>query len=168
VDLAEHRIVDRVDLGVHPSSLDLSPDGAQLAVGAATGEIGLADARTGEWLRAPTEAHASWVQRVAYSSDGTTVASAGNDGRIALWDRGTGDLLATVTPGPPNVWAAAEYLPDNHNLVVANRDGTVYTWDTKLEPWIAFACGVAGRNLTEAEWRDAFPDRGYHPTCPLD
>ena len=36
------------------------------------------------------------------------------------------------------------------------RDGAVYTWDTLPESWVAAACAIAGRNLTEEEWRDAF------------
>jgi hypothetical protein len=32
--------------------------------------------------------------------------------------------------------------------------------------WERFACQVAGRNLTRAEWRDLLPDRPYKLVCP--
>jgi WD40 repeat protein len=103
---------------------------------------------------------------VEYAPDGSIVVSAGNDGQVKVWDGRTGEPLATVTPGSPNVWATVELLPDAHTIVVATPDGAVYTWDTRVEHWIEFACRVAGRNLTDAEWRDTFGDRPYRETCP--
>jgi hypothetical protein len=35
-----------------------------------------------------------------------------------------------------------------------------------LNTWEQFACRVAGRNLTRAEWHDVLPNRAYRPTCP--
>ena len=32
--------------------------------------------------------------------------------------------------------------------------------------WVSFACMVAGRDLTKAEWRDLLPDRPYQHVCP--
>ena len=106
------------------------------------------------------------MQTVAYAPDGSTFISSGNDGQVQVWDGRTGEPLATVAPGSRNVWAAGEFLPDGHTIIVATRDGAVYTWDTRVEQWIEFACRVAGRNLTDAEWRDAFGDRPYRQTCP--
>ena len=39
--------------------------------------------------------------------------------------------------------------------------------DTRPEHWMEVACTIAGRNLTESEWSDAFDDRPYDETCPL-
>jgi WD40 repeat protein len=165
IDLVDRAVVE-TDLGVDPAWVDISPDGTRLAVGAATGEVGVADIRTGEWVRPPAGSHEGWVQRVTYAPDGSILVSTGNDGQIKLWDGRTGEPLATIAPGSRNVWAAGEFLPDGHTVIVATRDGAVYTWDTRVEQWIEFACRVAGRNLTDAEWRDAFGDRPYRETCP--
>jgi WD40 repeat protein/DNA-binding SARP family transcriptional activator len=165
IDLDDHTVV-KTQLGVDPSWLDLSPDGTRLAVGATTGEVGVADSRTGEWVRPPAGSHDSWVQRVIYAPDASILVSAGNDGQIKVWDGRTGESLATLAPGSSNVWADVEFLPDGHTIIIATRDGAVYTWDTRVEQWIKFACRVAGRNLTDAEWRDAFGDRPYRQTCP--
>jgi WD40 repeat protein len=164
IDLIDGAVVE-TELGVDPAWVDLSPDGTRLAVGAATGEVGVADVRTGEWVRPPAGSHDGWVQRVTYAPDGSILVSSGNDGQVKVWDGRTGEPLATIAPGSRNVWAAVEFLPDGHTVIVATRDGAVYTWDTRVESWVEFACRVAGRNLTDAEWRDAFRDRPYRQTC---
>jgi WD40 repeat protein len=165
VDLDDHAVV-KTPLGVDPAWVDLSPDGTRLAVGAATGEVGVADSRTGEWVRPPAGSHDGWVQRIIYAPDGSIVVSAGHDGQVKVWDGRTGEPLATIAPGSHDVWADVEFLPDGHTVIVATRDGAVYTWDTRVDQWIEFACRVTGRNLTDAEWRDAFRDRRpYRQTC---
>jgi WD40 repeat protein/DNA-binding SARP family transcriptional activator len=165
IDLLDGTVAE-TELGVDPAWVDVSPDGTRFAVGAATGEVGVADIRTGEWVRPPAGSHDGWVQRVTYAPDGSVFISAGNDGQVKVWDGRTGEPLATIAPGTSNVWAAGEFLPDGHTIIVATRDGAVYTWDTRVESWIEFACRVAGRNLTDAEWRDTFADRPHRTTCP--
>ena len=87
------------------------------------------------------------------------------NGIASLWDGRTGQLLASITadtsePVRPTI------LDDGHTAMLTARDGAVYTWDTLPESWVAAACAIAGRNLTEEEWRDAFGDRAYRPSCP--
>lgn len=63
--------------------------------------------------------------------------------------------------------ASVGFNPDGDAVSVATWDGEVYELDTRLERWIAFACDLAGRNLTQAEWRDTFGARPYRETCDL-
>ena len=76
------------------------------------------------------------------------------------------DLSAglTVSSGP----LTATFLPDGHTLIVATTDYEVFTFDTRLETWIDRACAIAGRDLTTTEWEQAFGDRPYHETCPVE
>jgi WD40 repeat protein/DNA-binding SARP family transcriptional activator len=166
IDLDEGSVVRHDDLGVDPAWLDVSPDGSRLAVGATTGEVGVIDLRSAEWVRPPTDAHEGWVQRVAYAPDGATFASSGSDGQVTLWDGRTGERLAALAPGDPNVWTAVDFQSDGHTLIAAGRDGAVHTLDTRLESWVDRACDVAGRNFTQDEWAEAIGDRPYHETCP--
>jgi WD40 repeat protein len=166
VDLAAGRVLRRVDLDVDPTWLDVSPDGARLAVGTTSGRVGLADAESGEWIQPPSDGHDGWVRRVSFAADGSIFASSGADGQVRLWDGRTGAPVAGITPDGAGVWTEVEFLPDGATVIIADRDGAVYEWDTRLEQWIERACTVAGRNLTEAEWRDAFGDRPYRETCP--
>jgi WD40 repeat protein/DNA-binding SARP family transcriptional activator len=165
IDLVEGTVERRADLGIVPAWLDVSPDGKRLAVGATTGQVGVIDLGSGEWVRPPIDAHDGWVQRVAYAPAGATFASSGDDGQLVLWDGTTGDQLATLVPVHPNVSAAVEFQADGHTLLIASHDGALYTFDTRLESWIDRACTVVPRNLTEHEWTEAIGDRPYHETC---
>jgi WD40 repeat protein len=166
VDLDAGRVLRRVDLGVDPTWLDVSPDGARLAVGTGAGKIGLADLESGEWIQRPSEGHDGWVRRVSFAADGSIFASSGADGQVMLWDGRTGAPVAGIVPDRPGVWTEVEFLPDDATVIIADRDGAAYEWDALPEQWIERACALAGRNLSEAEWRDAFGDRPYRETCP--
>ena len=39
-------------------------------------------------------------------------------------------------------------------------------WPMDPRKWKRFACQVAGRDLTPAEWSDVLPDREYRRVCP--
>jgi hypothetical protein len=39
-------------------------------------------------------------------------------------------------------------------------------WRLDLEELIRLICNRTGRNLTEEEWREYFPDDDYRETCP--
>jgi hypothetical protein len=40
-----------------------------------------------------------------------------------------------------------------------------FEWPTDVKSWERFACRVAGRDLTPAEWHDLLPNRAYRPVC---
>lgn len=159
--------VNKFDLTITPSSAALSPDGERLVVGASTGDIGLIDLDSGEWLRPPIEGlTTARIYRISFTPDGSTFASSDWDGRVRLWDGQSGELLATFLAVTEGGGTVAEFLDDGHTVVITNVDGSVYTWDTRIDRWIEFACGVAGRNLTEDEWHETFGERPHRDTCP--
>ena len=41
-----------------------------------------------------------------------------------------------------------------------------YRFDVRFDQWTAFACAVAGRNLTNQEWQADFGTQPYRETCP--
>jgi WD40 repeat protein/DNA-binding SARP family transcriptional activator len=166
VDLAEGRILRRWDLGLGVARAELSPDGRRVAFAAGTGKVGLLELDTGAWIQPPIAAHAGQAITVTWAPDGTFFASAGEDGRVRLWDGPTGAPLARVLLGNPRTYTTAMFLPDGHTLMIATADNGVFTWDTRLETWVERACAIAGRNLTPDEWRGAFGDRPYRPSCP--
>jgi hypothetical protein len=53
----------------------------------------------------------------------------------------------------------------NGDLVIDNLADTA-VWPTGLDAWERFACQVAGRDLTRAEWADLLPNRPYQHVCP--
>ena len=53
----------------------------------------------------------------------------------------------------------------NGDLLI-NYLGTPTDWPTNLGAWARYACQVAGRDITPAEWADVLPDRPYQHVCP--
>jgi WD40 repeat protein/DNA-binding SARP family transcriptional activator len=164
VDTIDGTVLHERRIELDPISADFSPDGTRAAVGTETGEVGVLDVSTAEWVRAPIVAHRDTAITVRYSPDGNSVVSGGLDGRVALWDGNTGALLGSVV-ATPNVATAAGFAPDGHTVVMASTDGTLARWDTQLEHWISAACAIAGRSLPAAEWAAILPDRPYINTC---
>jgi WD40 repeat protein/DNA-binding SARP family transcriptional activator len=170
VDLIDGRVLhegslETERLQAEPLHADFSPDGQRVAI-SFFDRVGVLDVETGDWVRAPVDGHEAAVRSVAYAPDGSILASGSRDGRVGLWDGRTGALLGTILPGGPQTETMVEFLPDGHTVLISSANGALYTWDTRLQPWVDHACAVAGRNLTQDEWRDAFGDRSYRRTCP--
>ncbi|MBF4768677.1 hypothetical protein ISU10_12975 [Nocardioides agariphilus] len=48
----------------------------------------------------------------------------------------------------------------------SSTSGQMFRWDTDPGAWLAYACRVAGRNLDQEEWSNAFTSEPYRETCP--
>jgi len=74
-----------------------------------------------------------------------------------LADAGAGDVqIAPVTDG------RLALFPGWRNIG-QTREGIVYPLDPA--DWLAHACSIVRRDLTEAEWNAHLPGRPYRPTC---
>jgi WD40 repeat protein len=166
VDVIDRETAARVELGFDAELAAFSPDGERLAITGRGGQLALVDIAKGTVVRRPPIGHDGNIVSVSFARDGATIATGGQDGRVSLWDGHTGALLSSATVGRPDAAAYAGFRPDGHTVSVANWDGEVYELDTRIERWIEFACEVAGRDLTQAEWRETFRDRPYRATCP--
>jgi hypothetical protein len=51
---------------------------------------------------------------------------------------------------------------------VINLLANAIEWPMDVHTWERFACGVAGRNLTRAEWHDLLPNRPDQAACPAE
>jgi WD40 repeat protein len=165
VDLVAGRIVTRRTLNHGANLGTFSPDGRFFADPSLDGRVLLLDGTTAATMSDGT-AHSAEALYAAYSPDGTTFVSSGLDGRVYLSDGTTGAVLASVQPAGPDVGVSAVYGPGGDTVVIVSDDGDVYEWDLGVEKWIDAACAMAGRNLDEREWSEAFPDRAYRRTCP--
>ena len=166
VDVDNGRVLSEGDV-VEPMSGAFSPDGRRFALAGSSGDVRLLDVETGEWAGPPRVGHDGPILSVDYAPDGATFATGGLDNEIVIWDARTGAPLTTAHPGrPADGEMYPTFLADGHTVQIASSGGAVYTMDTRPDQWIEFACAIAGRNLTEDEWRDAFDDRPYRETCP--
>ena len=140
----------------------VSPDGTWLAAPHPRGGARLLDTDTFEWVgeESPIEVG----ENVSYSPDGSQFASVVADW-IRIWDGRTGAYRAGVPLPGTTSGATVSFLPDGTGLLVSTLDGRTWTVDTRLTTWVERACRIAGRNLTENEWAQFFPDRPYQVTC---
>jgi WD40 repeat protein/DNA-binding SARP family transcriptional activator len=152
-----------------------SPDGSLLAAAHPDGSVRLLDPDTFEWVGEPSRT--PWDYNVVYAPDGSQFASV-QGGRIRLWDGRTGTYLASIplpdlpptglySTAHPAPGASIAYLSDSTGLLlVTSADGRTWTVDTRTRSWARRACDIAGRNLTQAEWKQFFPKRRYDVACP--
>ncbi|MFG1628696.1 BTAD domain-containing putative transcriptional regulator [Kribbella sp. NPDC049227] len=165
VDLAAGEVVRRGTVPMrYPSIVTFAPDGTRVAVGTEKGQVQIVDPRTGRAVAAPQVANQGWVNGIAFSPDSSLLVTAGWDGVVSLFDGKTAALLGSIAT-PNQQLVTADFLPDGYTVAIASYDDGVYHWDTRLEHAIETACRMAGRDLTEQEWRENFGDRPYRKTC---
>lgn len=123
-----------------------SPDGNMLIIGTGlqsrSGEVVLADARTGDLQKRLAGNHANIVQRVAISPDGKTLASASLDTTVVLWELQTGQPKQTLKGGFP---LSVTFSPDGKILAGGDSAG-VMLWDAETgasKPSIGASWSVA-------------------------
>ena len=166
VDLLEGTVLGRRELSLEGTAVAVSPDGGRIAVGGSGGEVGLIDMDSLEWTATPRVVHRQHVSSITFAADGRTFVSSAFDGGVVIWDGDSGVLVAGVPIGQDQSPAMVGFLPDNVGALVATRNGAVYRLDVRFDRWTAFACAVAGRNLTIEEWQTTFGDEPYRVTCP--
>jgi WD40 repeat protein len=166
IDVSTGEIHPEGDVDIYPYTSVASPDGSTVAAAGKSGEIVTIDVSTGDQQRSTSlVAAVSWLN---YSDDGELLVSGAQDGGVSLWDATTLDLLGTVYPphqGDP-VSAGAQFIGDTHDVAIASYDGKIYRWETNLDRALDFACQMAGRDLTEAEWEQFLPAQPYQSVCP--
>ncbi len=163
IHTATDRVVSEGDLPTSVTHAAYSPDGRLIAVTGASGEVFTIDTTAGTTRRTSTPSHHAEGRFVSFSPDGSRLLSGAADGTVSLWDTQTLESFGTVaTSGLVAVspsWSGDIVTTHAH-------DGSTYRWDTNREHTMAYACLMAGRNLTQDEWTQAFGDRPYEQTCP--
>ncbi|WP_028048656.1 BTAD domain-containing putative transcriptional regulator [Cellulomonas sp. URHD0024] len=169
MDLATGRTRDVLFPGF-PDTWAFSPDGTGLAVyfgGESEWVVldveALREGRL-EYVHEASRFPSNHVWQMTYSTDGSQLVTTGN-GVVDLWDAETLAPLGSLTAGSPDDVATARAMP-GHTILIAQPRGKVLTWDTREQHVIDLACGLAGRNLTHAEWNRFVENRAYELTCP--
>jgi WD40 repeat protein len=148
------------------TSIAFSPDGRVLGAGTADGKIMLWDAHAGTPLGSPIVVGGATgaINPISFSPDGRLLGASSGDKRTTLWDLRSRQRLGDTFPVEPG-WFTIAYFAPGGEFVVENPWHTAM-WPTDLRTWIDFACQVAGRDLTRAEWADLLPNRPYQHVCP--
>jgi WD40 repeat protein len=172
-DADSYQLKHRLHADDRYSRVNFSDDGTRLAVVGDSRRLHVWDPRTGEAVLATVPSFAGAGTSVRWLPNSHTVVYGGDDGRATLFDTdaaaqrgvslpvfadaGRGDVqIATVSNGRLPLFSGYRDLGNT-------REGVVYP----LHPadWLAHACSIVRRDLTEAEWNAHLPGRPYRPTC---
>jgi WD40 repeat protein len=162
------------------TSLDIAPDGLTIAAGTASGTVRQYDLASRDSVGPALTGLGFDASGVAYSPDGSMLAATSlGIGTSRLWDAATGAPIGdqfVAGRTPYSVFTSGIYhsypsqpafSPDGDTLFTPAADGLVVAWDLRPPSWVDAACRLAGRNLTEAEWRQYVGAQQYHQTCEL-
>ena len=106
------------------------------------------------------------VNTLEFSRDGHVLLAAANDQTVALFDVATRRRIGDPIPAFSPLIGAGHINSQGTQIAVNQRDGVVI-WDIDPDVLAAAACQLAGRNLTETEWKTYLDGFGsYRPTCP--
>jgi WD40 repeat protein len=154
----------RSRLASHATAIAYSPDSRLLAVGTEDGQVLFWNARTGIAQAPPLHVSPATIAGISFSPDGTLMAVSSYDGSTTLWDLRSHQQLGSSFPERPSTITTPVFEPDGRLLI--DYDADAEEWPIDVHAWERFACQVAGRDLTRAEWHDLLPTRPYMKVCP--
>jgi DNA-binding SARP family transcriptional activator/WD40 repeat protein len=174
VDVARGEVLRKQELGGQVGGpLVYSPDGEAIVTIRFVQQqsIVVLDAATGK-IRAErpfTNSATGWAfvhggRRVATQRVPSLSSELGPT-KLELWDATTLEPFGkpvTIDGRAGNLGGANR---DGSKLVLGTTRGSALLLDLDPRHWQAWACRIAGRNLTRAEWDQYLPGRDYHRTC---
>ena len=188
---ADNNLVHLYDAGTHERigqplenvdspmfSTAFAPDSERLATGTGSGLVLQWDVHEQTVIEPSLEGDEGVIGGVAYSPDGTLLAtSRGGFSTTQLWRADNGARFAgTFVPGAlpftERTFDLDHFLanrpafsPSGDRLVTTGLDRATVSWTLDPDQWRDAACAIAGRELTEGEWRQYLPDRDPYPLC---
>jgi WD40 repeat protein len=164
-DVRTGRVVARLRTRDFIRSVAFSPDGELLAIGHYGGSAQLVSTRTWKLVGRPMDGQEARLTALEFSPDGRVLATVSADGTVLLWDVATQRAIGSPLQIEADAYVSATFSRDGSHLFAVPHTGRGVRWDVRPESWKRHACLVAGRELTETEWRDALPDRPLRPVC---
>jgi WD40 repeat protein len=144
-----------------------SPKGTWLAGAGKDGTVRLWSVAGWKPADVPLRGHTWTINSVAFNPhDDNQLVSASSDMNLVLWDAEKRLPVGYPLQGHGDYVFDVVYSPDGKRLASAGRDGRIILWDIDREKWKKIAARMAGRNMTQAEWRRHMGDAPYQKTFP--
>jgi WD40 repeat protein/class 3 adenylate cyclase len=147
----------------HATAIAYSSDSRLLAVGTEDGQVLFWDARSGVAAGQALHVSTGNVAQMSFSPDATMMVVSSYDGSTTLWDLRARTQIGGSFPERPNTIPQPVFEPNGKLLIQYNSDAA--QWPTDVGSWERFACQVAGRDLSPAEWHAILPARPYLHVC---
>ena len=109
------------------NAITYNPSGNVIAIGAASGDILILNAKTGECVKT-LQGHKRAIYSLTYNHAGTQLASGASDSTVQLWTTKTG-ICEEVLSGHEGFAKSIAYSFDDKKLAVGSGGGTVRIWD---------------------------------------
>jgi WD40 repeat protein len=152
-------------LADHATAIAFSPDSRTLGLGTEGGQLLFWGARDGHSRAAPIHAAAGAIDSVSFSPDGSLVAAGAYDRTSTVWNVRSHQQVGNTFP--EHVAAAPAVLFEPGGRLLIDYEADAAQWPINVATWERFACQVAGRDLSRAEWRQILPARPYMHVCPV-
>ena len=153
----------RVPASEQAHAFALSPDSRVVAAGSAGGRVRLWDLRTGRPRGGATKVAGADIFQLAISPDRRLLAVGAYDGTAAVWDLRTRTRLGETFSVFAGLAPAVAFKPDGR-LIVGEYISAI-EWPLDRPTLQRFACRIAGRDMTRAEWEDVLPNQPFRRVC---
>ncbi|MGN6474276.1 MAG: WD40 repeat domain-containing protein [Mycobacteriales bacterium] len=141
-----------------------SPDDRTLAIGLYDGSLLFWDLQRHRLVGAPLRIGSVGIGSLAFSPTGRLLAVGTLDAVQTIWDVRARSQIGAPLPSPSGQTSVTQFLRNGD--LIDEYNGNAIKWPTSANAWAAFACEVAGRDMTRAEWHDLLPNRPYQHVCP--
>ena len=156
-------LFDTRSLTSHATAIAYLPDSRLLAVGTEDGQVLFWDARRGVAETPALQVSTGNIAQISFSPGGTMMVVSSKDGSTTLWDLRSRTQIGGSFPERPSIITEPVFEPNGKLLIQYNSDAA--EWPMDVGSWERFACQVAGRDITPAEWHAILPDRPYMHVC---
>ena len=148
----------------HATAIAISPDSRVLGLGTENGQVLLWNAVRGTSDQPPLHVASASIAALSFSPDGRQLVASSTDESTTLWNLGSRTQVGDSFPSRPVIITEPGFAPNGKLIIAYLADAA--EWPMNVGAWERFACQVAGRNLTKAEWHDVLPNRPYVRVCP--
>jgi WD40 repeat protein/class 3 adenylate cyclase len=156
-----------------------SRDGSRVVAGTQSGATRQWDAMTGKEIPPALEGQVGPIGGVDFGPGDTLLATTALGlSTTRLWEMPGGrpvgaDLVGGRVPytlrtgfsDQAVIQSRSAFSPGGTRVATAGGPGAAELWDLAPADWARAACAVAGRDLTEAEWREHLPGRRRFTVC---